>query len=157
MPKPKSVEALQRQEQELEKQAAQTISPSDQLECPPQLPSVAKEEWHRIVGELTVLGVLSKFDRLPLAIYCGAYALWLEANDALQTYGVVIKSPSGYPVPSPYLAIRNRAEDTMLKIAADFGFTPASRTRNFSYDKRNAMQIVRDDKETGLGLEPFPL
>jgi len=48
------------------------------------------------------------------------------ANEALQTYGAVIKSPSGYPVLSRYLTIRNRQEDTKLRIATEFGFTPGA-------------------------------
>ena len=40
-----------------------------------------------------------------------------------------VKSPNGYPVPSPYIAIANRKAEIMLRIAAEFGFTPASRSR----------------------------
>ena len=60
-------------------------TPMQDLECPPELPPVACDEWNRIVGELIALGVLSKFDRGPLAIYCGAFAMWIEAMDALPT------------------------------------------------------------------------
>jgi phage terminase small subunit len=42
----------------------------------------------------------------------------------------------------------------MLRIATEFGFTPASRTRRFSYSKSNSMLIVRD-KDSGSGLEPL--
>jgi Phage terminase, small subunit len=68
------------------------------------------------------------FDRGPLAAYCTAYALWVEAVDALQKYGAMIKSPTGYPVQSPYLATANRQVDVMIRIAGEFGFTPASRS-----------------------------
>src|SRR5215510_11328177 len=78
------------------------------LECPAELPPFAREEWNRIVGELIALGILSKFDRGPLAVYCGAFAMWAEAMEALQEFGTMIKSPSGYPVQSPYIAIVNR-------------------------------------------------
>jgi phage terminase small subunit len=41
----------------------------------------------------------------------------------------MIKSPSGYPVQSPYLAIANRQAEIMTRIASELGFTPASRSR----------------------------
>jgi phage terminase small subunit len=41
----------------------------------------------------------------------------------------MIKAPSGFPVQSPYLAIANRQAEIMMRIASEFGFTPASRSR----------------------------
>jgi P27 family predicted phage terminase small subunit len=41
----------------------------------------------------------------------------------------MVKSPSGYPVQSPYVAIANRQTEIMMRIASEFGFTPASRSR----------------------------
>jgi P27 family predicted phage terminase small subunit len=61
--------------------------------------------------------------------YCGAYALWAEATEAIQKYGVMIKSPQGFPIQSPYLSIANRQAEIMMRIASEFGFTPASRSR----------------------------
>src|SRR3984893_473053 len=111
------------------------------LECPPELGPLARQEWDRIVGELTSLGVLSSFDRGPLAAYCNAYALWIEATEAVQKYGAMIKSPNGYPTQSPYLATVNRQAEIMMLIASEFGFTPASRSRIFSYSQKNSMLL----------------
>jgi P27 family predicted phage terminase small subunit len=116
------------------------------LECPPELGPVARQEWDRIVGELTSFGVLSSFDRGPLAAYCNAYALWIEATDAVQKYGAMIKSPNGYPVQSPYLATVNRQAELMMRVASEFGFTPASRSRIFSYSQKNSMVLEIADK-----------
>jgi P27 family predicted phage terminase small subunit len=98
-------------------------------ECPVELGPLAKREWDRLVGDLAKLNLLTNFDRAALAAYCGAYALWAEAMEAIQKYGTMIKSPSGYPVQSPYLAIANRQAEIMMRIASEFGFTPASRSR----------------------------
>jgi P27 family predicted phage terminase small subunit len=99
------------------------------VDCPPELGPVARQEWDRLARELTAAGRLTIFDRAPLAIYCSAYAQWLEAVDALQRYGTVMKSPSGYPVQSTYVSIANRQVDIMIRISCEFGFTPASRSR----------------------------
>jgi len=61
----------------------------------------------------------------------------------------MIKSPNGYPVQSPYLAVANRHADTMIRIASEFGFTPASRTRIFSYSKSNSMLLEIVEKPDG--------
>ena len=98
-------------------------------ECPAELGEVARREWHRMAAELGPLRVITNLDRAALAAYCGAYALWAEAMEAIQKFGAMIKSPSGFPVQSPYLAIANRQTEIMMRIASEFGFTPASRSR----------------------------
>ena len=98
-------------------------------ECPQALGPVARREWERLVGELSALHMLTNLDRAALAAYCGAYALWAEATEAIQKYGTMVKSPSGYPIQSPYLAVANRQAEIMMRIASEFGFTPASRSR----------------------------
>jgi P27 family predicted phage terminase small subunit len=134
------------------------VDPLSYLECPKELPPLAVEEWNRIVGELTVLGVLSRFDRGPLAIYCGAYAAWAEAFEGMQTYGMMNKSPTGHPMQSPYMAIMNRQAEIMLRIASEFGFTPASRARNFSYSKSQSMLLLEPEPpEPSPGLPPLDL
>jgi len=64
-----------------------------------------------------------------LAIFCQAWAGWLEANQALEKFGQVMNSPNGYPVQSPFVSIAKNHAETMLKIAQQYGFTPASRGR----------------------------
>lgn len=98
-------------------------------DCPSELGPVAKREWERLVGELGKLKLLTNLDRAALAAYCGAYALWAEASEAIQKYGTMVKSPSGYPIQSPYVSIANRQAEIMMRISSEFGFTPASRSR----------------------------
>ena len=98
-------------------------------ECPPELGPVARAEWDRLVVELAALRLLTNLDRAALAAYCGAYALWADATAHIEKYGAMIKSPQGFPIQSPYLAIANRQAEIMMRIASEFGFTPASRSR----------------------------
>jgi P27 family predicted phage terminase small subunit len=98
-------------------------------DCPPELGPVAQREWNRLVGELIALRLLTNLDRAALAAYCGAYAMWAEATEAIQKFGTMVKSPTGYPIQSPYVAIANRQAEIMMRIASEFGFTPASRSR----------------------------
>lgn len=98
-------------------------------DCPPELGSVAQKEWQRLSVELGKLRILTQLDRAALAAYCGAYALWAEATENIQKFGTMVKSPSGYPIQSPYVSIANRQAELMMRIASEFGFTPASRSR----------------------------
>jgi P27 family predicted phage terminase small subunit len=99
------------------------------VDCPPELGPVARQEWDRLAGALTAVERLTTFDRAALAAFCNAYTLWLEAVDGLQKYGTVMKSPNGHPVQSVYLSIVNKQAEIMIRIASEFGFTPASRGR----------------------------
>jgi P27 family predicted phage terminase small subunit len=97
--------------------------------CPPELSQAAKEEWNRIIAELVELGLMTRLDRAALAAYCQAYAMWSDAIKAIQKYGPLVKSLNGYPQVSPYLSIANKQAEIMIRIASEFGFTLASRSR----------------------------
>ena len=111
------------------------------IECPSELSPVARQEWDRIVPQLAAADRLSSLDRGPLAIYCTAFAAWLEAVTALQTYGTVMKSPSGYPLQSPYVSIATKQAEIMIRIASEFGFTPAARMRLPRYSRGDLMPL----------------
>jgi P27 family predicted phage terminase small subunit len=98
-------------------------------DCPAELGPVARREWSRLAAELGKLKLLTTLDRAALGVYCGAYALWAEATEAIQKFGTMVKSPSGYPIQSPYVSVANRQAEIMMRIASEFGFTPASRSR----------------------------
>ncbi len=91
--------------------------------CPSHLDKVAKKEWRRISKELLALGIISRLDRAALRGYCDAYGRWAEAAQQIQKYGLVFKSPSGYPMPSPYLAILHTALDQMHTFLTEFGLS----------------------------------
>lgn len=98
-------------------------------ECPPELGAAARREWDRLASQLGTLKLLTALDRAALAAYCGAYALWAEATEAIQKFGTMVKAPTGYPMQSPYVAVANRQAEIIMRIASEFGFTPASRGR----------------------------
>ncbi len=97
--------------------------------CPGHLSAEAKREWKRISVDLAGCGLLTRIDRAALALYCEAWGRWVEAQQALRIYGVMIKAPSGFPMQSPYLAIANKAFEQMRTMLGEFGMSPSSRTR----------------------------
>ena len=97
--------------------------------CPAHLSGEAKKEWRRLGRQLASLGLLSSIDRGALALYCQAWGRWVEAEEALKRHGVMVKSPSGFPMQSPYLAVANKAMEQMRALLTEFGMSPSSRTR----------------------------
>src|SRR5713101_6600171 len=63
--------------------------------CPSHLSTEAKKEWRRSAKLLAELGLLASIDRAALALYCEAWARWVQAEEALQTYGLMVKAPNG--------------------------------------------------------------
>ena len=103
--------------------------PAEIPPCPEHLNADAKAEWERVTVELHKLGVIAQIDMAALAAYCQCYSRWCEAEIELITYGWIIKSPNGYPMHSPYLAIANRPMELLKAFAIEFGMTPVARSR----------------------------
>ena len=97
--------------------------------CPPHLQGEARKEWRRLGRKLVTWRLITEIDAGALALYCTAWARWVEAEASLARYGTVIKSPNGYPVQSPYLAIANKAMEQMTRLLVEFGMSPSSRSR----------------------------
>jgi P27 family predicted phage terminase small subunit len=117
-------------------------------ECPPELSPAAQREWARLAGELSKLNLITNLDRGALATYCGAYGMWAEAMEQIQKYGTMVKSPTGFPIQSPYLSIANRQAEIMMRIASEFGFTPASRSRISAPPQDQLPFLVKLDRKT---------
>lgn len=97
--------------------------------CPAHLTGVAKEEWERVTIQLQAMGVIAEIDRAVLAAYCTAYKDYVNAEKELEKEGDVIFYESGNAAQNPRVGIKNKAIEKMVKIAAEFGMTPSSRSR----------------------------
>jgi P27 family predicted phage terminase small subunit len=97
--------------------------------CPAHLCPSAKAEWKRLARQLHVLRIITELDRAALAAYCQAYGRWVEAERRLKETPLLIKLPSGYIQPSPWLTIANKQLELMHKYMTDLGLSPASRSR----------------------------
>jgi P27 family predicted phage terminase small subunit len=115
------------------KKAAKAMSIAKRFspECPPELGPRATAEWNRMVPLLATKLELSELDRPILAIFCTSSARWLDGVEAIEEYGAVFKTKTGYPMVSPFVAIVKNEAEMMMRIAADYGFTPASRAKMF--------------------------
>lgn len=98
--------------------------------CPDWLDDEAKAEWGRVTQELDAMGVLTLADRSALSAYCKAWSRWVEAEEQVRKFGMIVKSPEkGFPMKSPYLSVADQALEAMRKLLVEFGLTPSSRSR----------------------------
>lgn len=97
--------------------------------CPNFLTKPARAEWKRITPLLAEVGLLTHIDRAALAAYCQAWGRWVETEQLLRKTGTLVKSPNGYPMPHPLLAIANKAMMQMRSLLLEFGMSPSARSR----------------------------
>jgi P27 family predicted phage terminase small subunit len=97
--------------------------------APEHLSRYALMEWGRVAVELDRIGLLSEIDRSALAAYCQAYGRWREAEEKLNTSGLLIKTSAGNVVHNPLVGVANTALKMMHKYLTEFGMTPSSRSK----------------------------
>lgn len=99
--------------------------------CPRYLSKAARKEGRRVAPRLVAMGsgMLTEVDRAAFACYRQAVGRLEDAERELVKYRNVIKTPKGYPIQNPYLAIANKAIDQIRQFAVEFGMTPSSRSR----------------------------
>lgn len=85
--------------------------------------------WDRLVPELVQAGLVTPIFEGMLAAYCTVFARWVEAERELRKTAKLVKSPSGYPLQNPWLAISNRAIEQMRQLGSDLGLSAAALTR----------------------------
>ena len=84
------------------------------------------------------LKVLTEVEGPILGILCQAYSNLIKTQPKLTESNLLYKAMSGYPSINPLVSIIDGNVDTIIKIAREFGMTPASRTRIQVAAKENA-------------------
>lgn len=103
--------------------------PRGNLYDPPAWLTEAQRTGWQYAIETAPYGLLKRVDRSTLVAWVVAEDLHRQATEKLNGGAMLIKTPNGMPVQSPYLSILNKQAMIMLKAASEMGFTPASRSR----------------------------
>lgn len=111
--------------------------PDDVPEPPSFLSQYACDEWWRLAPMLHRIGLLTIADIAVFAVYCQFAGRWRTAAELLAamaerdalTSGLMIKTRSGDITQNPLAAIERKSAEMMMRIAGEFGFTPAARAR----------------------------
>jgi len=96
---------------------------------PAHLDRQARKVWRYYAPILSESRILTMVDREALACFCVAAGRRAQAEMELAKTGPVVKSPSGYPIQNPWLAVANKAMEQMLKWGQELGLSPAARSR----------------------------
>jgi P27 family predicted phage terminase small subunit len=96
---------------------------------PVWLPQKAVPHWPRLAKMLAKAKIATEADQVVIGVYATAFAEWLEAQEAIARLGVIVQSPTGYPIQNPWVAIANKAFERLHKTGVELGLTPAARTR----------------------------
>jgi P27 family predicted phage terminase small subunit len=97
--------------------------------CPDFLEGRARKEYFRIGRKLERIGILTEIDDLALTGLCQSWTEYLEATEQARKTGMLVKSPNGYPILNPYVALANQALKRVRAFLTEFGMTPSSRSR----------------------------
>lgn len=97
--------------------------------APAHLSADAKQEWKRVTKILVTLQIITEADRAALTAYCMAWSDLVKAEKKLKKEGEVIISDKGGMYQNPWLAIKKRSMEQVVKFGAEFGMTPSSRSR----------------------------
>ena len=97
-------------------------------DAPKWLTEQQHEGWEYAI-ESAPFGLLKRIDRSALVAWVVAEDLHRQGVEKLNGGAMLIKTPNGMPVQSPYLSIVNKQAQIMMKAASEMGFTPASRSR----------------------------
>ena len=96
---------------------------------PSYLGTVAKAEWRAVAAELHRQGLLTRVDRSVLASYCQMHAREQACGKVVDEMGTTFMTEKGYVVQRPEVAMEQKYAALKKQFAAEFGFTPSSRSR----------------------------
>jgi len=88
----------------------------------------AKAYWQMYLANAAP-GHLAPIDAPLLARLCMALAWADEATELMEQTGMLVKSPNGLPLQSPYFGIINRQTEMARKLAAELALPVAQRSR----------------------------
>lgn len=100
---------------------------------PDWLQGIALNQWQRLAPKLNALGLFETLDRDLLALYCDAYATYVEARQHAPVQIIERTTKSGEPLGnyeqvSGWATIQKTASKAMTDLMQMMGLTPASRS-----------------------------
>jgi len=90
----------------------------------------AKREWRRTIAPAIPTGQITSADRAMAIAHCELWACWRsQLAEAARHAHIIAAGPSGYPTPNPARLMANRTFLLLVRVDAELGLTPSSRSR----------------------------
>ena len=121
------------------------------LPSPPrELSERARREWRKLGKELVESGLLTSLDKMAFAAMVTSWTRWLEATEALDKTGMLIKGQHG-PQLNPLLRVARDAQAEYTRMCAEFGLTPSAsaRVRAAKVEEKDPFEEYMKAKEQG--------
>ena len=97
---------------------------------PKTLPEgLARECWDEVTREMIMRNTYDGDCRDMVEAYCIQRARFIEANEKIESQGLMQKTKRGLPKYNPYVSISNASYDRMVRLGAELGLTPVRRER----------------------------
>lgn len=106
------------------------LKPKGQARPPLVLSEEAHKVWAEFSPHLISMGMLTSVDAPDFAIWCQAYADWLELSvllNAKPKSAWTFTTATGYTAPIPQVAMRDKAWAIVKAIGPRFGMNPSAR------------------------------
>lgn len=118
---------------------------SESPEAPSWLSDEGKKEWQRVTEYLVENNLIASCDLGILAMYCNEMAVYIESEQQLRKNSRMIaykdeKGKVKHAQQVPLQIIARKALDSATKLAAEFGFSPSSRTRIGTMSQKGASE-----------------
>ena len=88
----------------------------------------AAQEYNRVVREAGKIGLLDTLDMVVLAIYADNYARYVTASIEMRRSGLTVEGKFA-DVPSPYVAIADKAATQIQKCSTKLGLATTDRLK----------------------------
>jgi len=116
------------------RERAEAKGPPGVPPCPDWLDDEAKAAWEQLTPLLEHMGVLTRVDGNALARYCRLWSRWRRAEAFIDKHGELypLRDDQGQTKcvqPWPQVAIANKLAQQLARLEAEFGMTPAARSR----------------------------
>ena len=123
---------------------------------PAHLKRHAKREYDRVTNELFPYGMCSEIDRGLIAMIATAWGRYVTAEEEIEKArgaadtGMLTKTPNGFPVQSPWVAVSNKAIEIYRGLCAEMCVTQATRAHATPGDTQ--LPLPGMDAPAGVGF-----
>lgn len=98
-------------------------------EVPAHIPSAMHTEWLAVVEDLRNRKMLTDAVLGTVDAYVLAISNARKAQEAIDTHGLLIDAGKGILKQNPAVSLLGKSQSTIMRLAAELGLTPASRSR----------------------------